>query len=134
MPTEDKKKTDEASLEAKGPIDGDQQETIGKLTEQLADQAARIKDLEEQLLAAKAQAKSESDKHDFQTRRADKLEADLSAAKKSKGPKMPAGDFVQLENKIYDVLTTVRADNTFVEVKRGYVSEGATMVVIDKVH
>ncbi len=43
-------------------------------------------------------------------------------------------DQVILGGVSYAVLTTVRADNTFHEVKRGHVDEGLTMVVINKQH
>jgi hypothetical protein len=41
---------------------------------------------------------------------------------------------VYLDGVSYPILTAVRADNTFSEVKRGNVDEGVTMVVINKAH
>lgn len=101
--------------------------------------------------------KEQTEKHDFQMKRADEqqqvardsvsaqtvqqkrlddlektntqLQVKLKANKSA-----PTGDVVYLGGVSYPVVTTVRADQTFVEVKRGHVNEGATLVVIDKQH
>jgi len=68
-------------------------------------------------------------KHDFQRKRADKAEATL----KIRQTAVPT-DQVILGGVSYGIVGTFRADNTFVEVKRGHCEEGATLVAIDKVH
>jgi hypothetical protein len=101
----------------------------------------RIRELEGQLQAVEAthtaQAKRGDDleatlkemhaKHEFQRKRADKAEAKLKLA-----PGSPAGDHVVLEGRVYPIVGSFRADNTFVEVKRGHCDEGITLVAIQK--
>lgn len=99
----------------------------------------RIKALEAQLQSAEAaQAKRGDDlereltelrgKHDFQRKRADKAEGQLRRATPAQD-----GDRVVLGGQIHRVINCFRADNTFVEVKRGHCDEGITLVAIDKV-
>lgn len=107
---------------------------------------ARITELESLL-------KEQTQKHDFQLKRADKAEralkssetlvaktkADLddvlSASQETAADTTElTGDGVVLDGIHYEIVNTVRADNTFAEVKRGFVDEGACMVVINRPH
>ncbi len=94
---------------------------------------ALIKDLRQKAEEFEARAvKLEKDSETL-VKNAERKVKDLEARLKAVKP-APTGDFVQLDGKVYPVVTTVRADNTFAEVKRGNVYEHACMVVIDKVH
>lgn len=46
----------------------------------------------------------------------------------------PNDDYVMLGGKAHPIIGNFRADNTFVEVKRGHCPEGITLIAIDKVH
>ncbi len=93
----------------------------------------RVADLEK-LLAAETNRANVAEKN-YAVLAADSLGKINALTKKLKDNKSaPTGDVVFLEGKSYPVVTTVRADNTFHEVKRGHVEEGATMVVISRVH
>lgn len=103
----------------------------------------RVRELEAQLQAVEAthtaQAKRGDDlereltdvknKHEFQRKRADKLEAQL----KRTAPESPRGDHAVVGGKSYPIVGSFRADNTFVEVKKGHCDEGLTLLAIDKV-
>lgn len=106
------------------------------------EKTARIKELEDLL-------KSVEKTHAFQADRADKLEADLKAAnekhnfQKKRADKLEAfsknappakGIFVLIDGVQYESIGDFRADNTFVEVKRGHCPEGVTLVAINKQH
>jgi hypothetical protein len=92
----------------------------------------RIKELEAQLQAVEAT-------HTAQATRGDELEKKLKAAnaradKAEAQAKGPQGNHVILDGQCHKVIGVFRADNTFVEVKRGHCDEGVTLVAIDKVH
>lgn len=88
--------------------------------------------------------KEQTEKHSFQTKRADDLEKRLkiaaAAVRKYEAARgqlevaAPTGDRVVLGGLDYMITGTFRADNTFVEVKRGHCEEGVTLIAIDKVH
>lgn len=103
----------------------------------------RIKELEAQLKAVEdthvfqakrgddleAQLRDAQGRHEFQRKRADRAEAKL----KSQPAAASSKDCVLLDGAAYDIIGTFRADNTFVEVKRGHCDEGTTLVAIKKV-
>ena len=63
------------------------------------------------------------------------LKKALVAAQKAKpAPVLPDSDCVILDGVRHDIISTVRANTTFDEVKKGFVDEGATLVVIDRKH
>jgi hypothetical protein len=110
---------------------------------------ARINELETQLQAVEkthafqaeradkleADLKTSNEKHEFQKKRAGKLEAalkDLSTSAKAASP--TSGIVVIVDGVTQTVIGDFRADNTFVEVKRGHCPEGVTLVAIDKRH
>lgn len=97
---------------------------------------ARITDLESKLSA-------EAETHAFQTNRGDALQKQLDAAnaqikdlqaKAKKGAAAPPADGVYIGGTRHDIIGNFRADNTFVEVKRGHCPEGVTLVAIAKNH
>ena len=47
---------------------------------------------------------------------------------------VPTGDCVIFEGKTYEIKGHFRADNTFVEVKRGHCDEGCTLIAIARPH
>ena len=110
-----------------------------KLNEQLASRDARISELESQL-------KSVESTHAFQAERADGLEQELKkldekyqfwkkrAGKLEAQSKSRAGISVTIDGQVQNVIGDYRADNTFVEVKRGFCPEGVTLIAIDKIH
>lgn len=59
---------------------------------------------------------------------------DLEKQLKAKGDKrkLPEGDFVVFGGLLYKITGNYRADNTFVEVKRGYCHEGSTLLSIER--
>lgn len=92
------------------------------------------KDLKEKLeaeLLASLKAENEGLKKDLKAaeHRVDMLEKKLKAAKSA-----PMGDVVYLNGVSHSVVKTVRANHTFDEVKKGYVPEGCTLVVIEAPH
>lgn len=93
---------------------------------------ARIADLE-------AKLKATSERLDFQKKRALKLEAALKELSERPAAAPPGaeeryGFAVYLDGVRCQVLGDFRADNTFVEVKRGHCPEGVTLLAIDKIH
>jgi len=88
---------------------------IEDLSQESDRQTQKIEDLTKLLDAARADS--------------DRLREKLKSAKSA-----PTGDVVFLGGVSYPILSTHRADNTYAEVKRGHVSEGLTLVAIDKQH
>lgn len=87
------------------------------------------------------QLKDQTEKHNFQQKRANRLESDLNKEKMLNASltvatekASPVHDCVVLDGIEYDVVATFRADSTFVEVKRGHCNEGVTLVAIGKPH
>lgn len=86
--------------------------------------------------------KEQTEKHSFQAKRADDLEKRLKIAAAAvrkyeatlgvREAAAPVGDRVVLGGLNYAIAGTFRADNTFVEVKRGHCEEGITLVAINK--
>lgn len=92
----------------------------------------RIKELE-------AELKSVKDKFFTQKKRAEKAEALLKDLEKRPVTKVvsdPVGtnDCVILGGISWPIVGNFRADNTFVEVKRGHCHEGLTLIAINKQH
>lgn len=91
--------------------------------------------------------KEQTEKHNFQKKRADGLQKSLDAAitriderqKVIDGLRETTGtndghDHVILAGVAHEIIGTFRADNTFSEVKRGHCDEGVTLVAIGKPH
>jgi hypothetical protein len=123
----------------------DPAEVLKKIQEDLASRDTRVKELE-------ADLKSMTGRHTFQKNRADRSEEAVKALTQSleaasslstdlvseldslRNSASPKGTHVVLDGVRHDVIGAFRADNTFVEVKRGYCPEGVTLVAIDKKH
>lgn len=97
----------------------------------------RIKDLEAQVKSLTDELHEQNEAHDEEADQYEakikKLEATLAAKPKAAAPATET-NAVYLEGQRFDVVKTVRANTTFDEVKKGFVDEGATLVVIDRVH
>lgn len=93
------------------------------------DRDARISGLEAELKAA-------NERLEASKKRALKLEAALKDQKEvSRGPTIPSqGISVVVDGVVHPSIGSFRADNTFVEVKRGHCPEGVTLIAIDKQH
>lgn len=92
----------------------------------------RIKELEAQLQAVEATHTAQAKRGDELEKRVKDLNAKLKVSEAHQTAR-PTGNHVVLAGKTYAVLDTFRADNTFVEVKKGHCDEGITLVAIQKV-
>lgn len=94
-----------------------------------------------------AQLKEQTEKHNFQKKRAEALEKSLTGAIAKVDERQKAiddlreqtgsadgHDHVILGGVAHEIIGTFRADSTFVEVKRGHCEEGVTLVAIGKPH
>jgi hypothetical protein len=88
---------------------------------------------QDQLVAAITEledtVKSLTKERDALSSKVSALEGKLRANKSA-----PTGDVVYLGGVSYPVVTTVRANPTFDEVKKGVILEGVTLVAIDRTH
>lgn len=97
----------------------------------------RIADLESQVSSLSKQVENLNSENDIIAKNADvKIDALKKKLREAQAASaVPTqGDIVYLGGVAYQVLGTYRADNTFAEVKRGYVNEGSTLVNIAKEH
>ena len=121
-----KAKTEDASAKRIAELEGLLTEAQSKLKgfEALA---SRADELNRKASAFEDRVKSfEAEVLDFETKR----------EKSSQGPDALVGDggSVFWNGEYHQVIGTYRADNTFVEVKRGHCPEGVTLIAISKSH
>jgi len=105
--------------------------------------AVQVQQRDTRIAELEALLKEQTDKHSYQTKRADDLEKRLKVAAaavrkyetaRAAEAEATASDRVVLDGQEHRIIGAFRADSTFVEVKRGHCPEGVTLVAIDKTH